>query len=333
MVSFRSPLSPARRAPRAARIAVPATCVALAATLACAPAAGAQSLGATNPDGPQAPGVLSGSLAATPPSLPGIESAPVQLPAFADDLPVVAVPVLAPGRPTPEYAQVGIFPNDGETVGVAQPVMFTFDRPITDRARAEKTLEVRTAPSLPGKFYWISDTEVRWRPLGFYPPNTSVTVYAGGRQQTFKTGDAVVTTYDDATKTMTTTRNGEVVRTMRASTGRAAYPTNPGTYYTGWRAHQVRMDSSTWGLAQDAGGYDTTVDDGVRLSYDGIFVHSAPWSIADQGVRNVTHGCINLSPEDAAWFYANTENGDPVVVNGTAGAPLGPEDGQADWNY
>lgn len=313
-----------------ARVSTPAALLAaavLASTTVTAPVAGAQSAA-------QLPGFNTGSMESTPVGLPSVETAP--LPAVAVpglNLPIFTVPVLAPARPAPEYGKVGIFPTDGETVGVAQPVIFTFDTPITDRGRAEATLGVRTSPAIPGKFYWISDTEVRWRPLEFYPANTTVTVYAGGRQQTFRTGDAVVTTYDDNTKLMTTTRNGEVVRTMRASSGQPQYATHNGTYYTGWRAREVRMDSSTWGLARDAGGYDVAVSDGVRLSYDGIFVHSAPWSVADQGVRNVSHGCINLSPEDARWFYDNTRNGDPVIVENTVGRQLGSFDGQGDWNY
>lgn len=316
-----------RRSPFARATTSVALAAAVLSSVALAPTAGAQSAA-------QLPGFNAGSLESTPVGLPGIESAPLpSLQVAGLDLPIFTVPTIAPARPAPEYGKVGIFPTDGETVGVAQPVMFTFDKPITDRAKAEATLGVRTAPALDGKFYWISDTEVRWRPLEFYPPNTTVTVYAGWRQQSFRTGDAVVTTYDDNTKMMTTTRNGEVVREMRASSGRPQYATHNGTYYTGWRAREVQMDSSTWGLARDAGGYDTTVNDGVRLSYDGIFVHSAPWSVADQGVRNVSHGCFNLSPEDARWFYENTRNGDPVIVKNTLGREFGAFDGQGDWNY
>ena len=292
-----------------------------------APAAQAQSVA-------ELPGVNTASLEAIPTSLPSLEKAPLWTPTVPFvQLPVLTVPVLAPPRPAPEYGNVGIFPTNGETVGVAQPIMFTFDRPITDRAAAEATIGIRTAPAVAGKFYWISDTEVRWRPLEFWPANTSVTVFAGGRQQTFRTGDAVITTYDDNTKRFVTTRNGVVVRDMPASTGEGQFATYNGIYYTGWRAREVRMDSSTWGLALDAGGYDTIVNDGVRLSYDGIFVHSAPWSVADQGVRNVSHGCINLSPEDARWFYDNTRNGDPVIVKNTIGKQFGAFDGQGDWNY
>ena len=263
----------------------------------------------------------------------GMESAPLQTPAFLGLSSVVTIPVPAPPRPAVDAGVASVYPTDGEVVGVAQPVMIRFDRPVADRAAAEGSVGIRTAPAVAGRFYWVSDTELRWRPHEFWPANTSVTVWAGGRGQSFRTGDAVVSTYDDNTHTVTVTRNGQVVRTMRASAGRDAYPTHNGIYYNGWRAREVRMDSSTWGLSRTAGGYDTVVENGVRLSYDGIFIHSAPWSVGDQGVRNTSHGCINVSPEDAAWYFDNTRNGDPFIVVNGPGRQFGAFDGQGDWNY
>ncbi len=69
----------------------------------------------------------------------------------------------------------------------------------------------------------------------------------------------------------------------------------------------------------------------MRLSNSGIFAHSAPWSVADQGVRNVSHGCINMPPDQAQWFYDNFRYGDIVQVTGTS-TPLAPDDGYGDWN-
>ncbi|MCY1658337.1 L,D-transpeptidase [Dietzia sp. SL131] len=261
----------------------------------------------------------------------GLESAP--LPAVGGSTGVLTLPVPAVGRTTAETGVASVYPTSGETVGVAQPVMIRFDQPVADRARAEASVGIRTAPAVDGKFYWVGDSELRWRPHEFWPAGTSVTVWAGGRETVFRTGDAVISTYDDATHTVTVTRNGQVVRTMKASAGRDAYATHNGVYYNGWRAREVRMDSETWGLSRTAGGYDTIVENGVRLSYDGIFIHSAPWSVADQGVRNVSHGCINVSPEDAAWYFDNTRNGDPFIVVNGPGRPFGAFDGQGDWNY
>ena len=284
-----------------------------------APAAGAQSV-----------------MPISPPGVPQLENAPLPTPLIPGiaAMPVLTYPVVGPARPAPEYGDVSVFPTPDEVVGVAQPVMFFFDRPITDRARAEATIGIRTEPPVAGRFYWVNNSEVRWRPHHFWPVNTSVTIWAGGRrQQSFRTGDAVIAEFDDRTKLVTVTRNGQHVRTMRASAGRPGWETHNGVYYTGQRGRNVRMNSEAFGLRVENGGYDSIVNDAVRLSYDGIYVHSAPWSVADQGIRNVSHGCINLSPEDARWYYDNTRNGDPFIVKNGPGRQFGAFDGQGDWNY
>ena len=51
------------------------------------------------------------------------------------------------------------------------------------------------------------------------------------------------------------------------------------------------------------GYYKETVQLDARISNDGEFVHAAPWSDAQQGHSNVSHGCVNLSPANAQWFY------------------------------
>jgi lipoprotein-anchoring transpeptidase ErfK/SrfK len=73
-----------------------------------------------------------------------------------------------------------------------------------------------------------------------------------------------------------------------------------------------------------------TVSDAVRFDNSGNFVHSAPWSVYDQGTRDVTHGCINLAPADAKWFYDNFGNGDPIVVKNSVGT-YAKNDGSNDW--
>lgn len=273
----------------------------------------------------------------SPVGIPQLENAPfpVPLPANLPGVPVLTYPVIGPHRPAPEYGSVRIFPNANEVTGVAQPVFFLFDRPIHDRAAAEATLGIHTEPQVSGKFYWVNDSEVRWRPHNFWPPNTNVTIWAGGAQQNFRTGDAVVSTYDNNTKHVTVTRNGHIERVMRASTGRdhSWFSTYNGIYYNGYRGRSVRMSSEAFADRIDGPGYNSIVHDAVRLSYDGIYIHAAPWSLADQGVRNVSHGCINVSPEDAAWYYNNTRNGDPFIVINSTGRHFGAFDGQGDWNY
>lgn len=268
------------------------------------------------------------------PGGPDIQYQPLAFPgAGSSGLPTLALPIPGPPRPAPNYSSVSIFPRDKEVVGVAEPIFFNFPEPIQDRQRAEASIAIRNSANVPGFFYWINDQELRWRPRAFWPANTSVIVETSAGQRTdFKVGDALVAEVDGNTKMITVKRNGQVVRTMRTSLGMPRYATYNGIYYTGQRGRDVLMDSTTFGLALDAGGYRSIVNDAIRLSYDGIYIHSAPWSVADQGVRHVSHGCINLSPEDAAWYYDNTRNGDPVIVKNSVGTQFGMFDGQGDWN-
>jgi lipoprotein-anchoring transpeptidase ErfK/SrfK len=92
---------------------------------------------------------------------------------------------------------------------------------------------------------------------------------------------------------MTVTRNGEVLRVLPASMGTPDNPTRGGTHLVLEKYASKVLDSDTVGLP---GEYETEVQSAVRLTYSGTFTHAAPWSVKDQGVRNVSHGCINLSP-------------------------------------
>ena len=52
----------------------------------------------------------------------------------------------------------------------------------------------------------------------------------------------------------------------------------------------------------------------VRITWGGVYVHSAPWSVGQQGYSNVSHGCISLIPAAAEWYFNTVEVGDPVIV-------------------
>ena len=75
------------------------------------------------------------------------------------------------------------------------------------------------------------------------------------------------------------------------------------------------MDSRTIGIPlEDPEGYKLTAQYAVRVTWGGVYVHSAPWSVGSQGYANVSHGCINLSPDNAAWYFDKVRIGDPVTV-------------------
>ncbi len=291
---------------------------------------------AADPDDPP-PGEPNVAAPADPPAPPPW----LMPPPPADPLAPAAVPAADPagGQDSTPYTGPPVFrapsfnPLNGSMVGVAKPIIINFAVPIADQPMAERAIHVSSVPPVPGKFYWMSPTQVRWRPLAFWPANTVVNVDASGARSSFHTGDSLVATADDATHQMTITRNGTVVQTFPMSMGMSAghHQTPNGTYYVLEKMPSVVMDSSTYGVAVDSSwGYKVTVNDAVRIDNSGNFVHSAPWSVADQGKRDVSHGCINLSPTNAKWFYDNFGSGDPVVVKNSVGSYT-QNDGAQDW--
>ena len=251
---------------------------------------------------------------------------------------------------TPQAAgvsEVALSPIPGAEVGVGQVIGVRFGNYVTDRKAAEEAITVKTTPEVEGAFYWINDQEVRWRPKDYWQPGTKVEVnvdlygrnlgggiYGGEDASTnFTIGDRVISLVDNATKTMKVFKNGQLLREIPVSLGTdGQWDTPNGRYIIGDEYESLIMDSSSFGLAVDAGGYRTSVNYATQMSYSGIYVHSAPWSIGAQGVYNQSHGCINISPEAAQWFQSVVKRGDIVRVFNTGGAQLNPFDGLGDWN-
>ncbi|MDK8895571.1 Ig-like domain-containing protein [Corynebacterium sp. MSK006] len=248
----------------------------------------------------------------------------------------------------PSYtANVALSPLEDAEVGVGQTIAARFSAPIEDRQAAQDAIKVTTEPSVEGAFFWVNNYEVRWRPENYWRPGTKVKVEAdiygkdlGGEvygesdnATRFTIGDDVRTVVDDSTKQMTVYRNGEALRTIPVSLGRdGAYATPNGIYMIGDKNPSMIMDSETFGLSHEAGGYRTAVDWATQMSYSGIYVHSAPWSVWAQGSQNTSHGCINVTPEAAKWFQDTVKRGDIVEVKNTSGETLSGYDGLGDWN-
>src|SRR5258706_13700575 len=79
------------------------------------------------------------------------------------------------------------------------------------------------------------------------------------------------------------------------------------------------------------GEYRVPIEYAERITWDGQYIHAAPWSVGDQGVDNVSHGCVNVSTENAAWIFDVSHIGDPVTVTGTE-AHIAPGDGWTVWD-
>src|SRR6201988_2935020 len=118
---------------------------------------------------------------ATPHALadPGLDVSPPSDPSPAgtvDPEPLTAIRPLNPPK---------INPGNGSIVGVAKPIIINFAEPITDRAKAEGAIHISSNPPVPGKFYWMNDKQVRWRPFDFWPAHTIVNIDAAGQSSTF----------------------------------------------------------------------------------------------------------------------------------------------------
>jgi len=226
-------------------------------------------------------------------------------------------------------------PEDGGKAGVGMPIILNFNAPVYNQAEVEKALEVKLSKPVEGAWRWVSRQQLVYRPRAYWPVGQKVELTAhlkGVRAAKdvyavkdltygFTVGDEVISTVDTKTHMMTVRRNGEVVKKIPISAGRAtkrAYTTTNGVHLTMEKAASVVADSATVGIPKGSPEYyKLDLKWAVRISNSGEYVHAAPWSVGSQGSDNVSHGCVNASTENAKWFYDNSAPGDIVIVTGT----------------
>ncbi|MEU8814703.1 Ig-like domain-containing protein [Actinoplanes sp. NPDC048796] len=234
----------------------------------------------------------------------------------------------APGKKT----GTGLYLFDGKTYGVAMPVVVEFSPGIkkADRAAVERRLFVTTSPAQPGVWSWTSSgTQAYYRGPEFWKSGTTIAVRVavgglptgGGRygdrdrSATAKIGRDFQMKVDNASKKMTVVRDGKTVKTMPVSLGKKSTPSSSGTMVVMDKLAETVFDTTA--ELGPVNGYRTEIQYAQRLTWSGQYIHSAPWSTGDQGSRNVSHGCVNVSPSNARWLFENTLIGDPVTVKGT----------------
>jgi lipoprotein-anchoring transpeptidase ErfK/SrfK len=233
----------------------------------------------------------------------------------------------APARKT----GTGLYLFDDHTYGVAMPVVAEFNPGIKkkDRATVQKRMFVQTDPPQPGTWSWTSSgTQAYYRAPQYWKPGTKLTVRLGvggvptgggrygdqDRAATAKIGRDFEMKVDNKTKKMIVTQNGKTVRTMLVSLGKPSTPSSSGNLVVMEKAASTVFDTTDEG----PNGYKVNIQYAQRLTWSGQYIHSAPWSTGDQGHRNVSHGCVNVSPSNAAWLFGKTLIGDPVIVRGTS---------------
>ncbi|MCM4080704.1 L,D-transpeptidase [Paractinoplanes hotanensis] len=247
-----------------------------------------------------------------------------------------------PGKKT----GTGLYLFDDHTYGVAMPVVVEFSPGIkkADRAAVQRRLFVTTTPAQPGVWSWTPNgTQAYYRGPEFWKSGTTlkVRVALGGlptgggrygdrdRSATAKIGRKFEMKVDNATKKMTVVQDGKTVKTMPVSLGKKSTPSSSGVMVVMEKKADTIFDT-TAELGPDE-GYRTEIQFAQRLTWSGQYIHSAPWSVGDQGRRNVSHGCVNVAPGNARWLFDRTLIGDPVTVKGT-GDKLSYGNGWTPWD-
>jgi lipoprotein-anchoring transpeptidase ErfK/SrfK len=187
---------------------------------------------------------------------------------------------------------------------------------------------------------------VHWRPRTYWKPGTEVTVHADinsvpagngvygqlSRTVSFRVGDSVVSKVDVQAHEMDVFINGDLARTMPVSAGKPGFITRSGTKVIIEKVRDKVMDAATLGISEDDPEYyRLDVEYAMRVTYSGEFLHAAPWSAGSQGLDNVSHGCVGMSTEDAAWLFGITKRGDVVEVTGSD-RYMTLYNGYGDWN-
>ena len=236
--------------------------------------------------------------------------------------------------------------HDGDTVGVAAPIILQFDDHVADRAAVQRVLQVQTSVPTEGSWAWLADdngrSRVHWRSKDYLQPGTQVTVAAKlygvnhgdgmwGQEDLnlhFTVGRTQIVKADVTSHRLVVVRDGKVVMDFPASYGLGSDPdrvTRSGT-------HVVMSKSPLFLMSNPAYGYVNFPSHwSVRISNNGEFIHANPETTGVQDSANVTHGCVNLSTTNAKEYFDTAMFGDPVEVTGSRIA-MSPADGDIyDW--
>jgi len=239
--------------------------------------------------------------------------------------PVTATSQFSTLKPSTAF-HTQIFEGSGATYGVGMPIMLTFDHPITNKAAVERALTLTTSKPVVGAWYWDGSEQLDFRPRDYWPADTTVSfsshldgvegapgVYGvHNLSQTFNIGQSVIAVADTKNFHTQVYVDGKLKYTWPISTGRAKTPTPNGTYLSVEKANPVRMIGG--GKKGSPGYYNELVNWAVRFTYSGDYYHSAPWSVVSQGESNVSHGCVNLAPQDAQTYYNLSVPGNPITI-------------------
>ena len=215
-----------------------------------------------------------------------------------------------------------IFQGSGLSYGVGMPVILKFSKPITHRRAVERSLRLWSSKRVVGAWYWDGSSTLYFRTRHYWPAHTKVRfvghldgiegapgVYGTHTlRQSFVIGRSLIAVASTNAHHVRIYLDRHLFATWPISTGKPGDDTPNGTYLTIEKQNPAHMKGP---------GYDLQVPWSVRFTWSGDYVHDAYWSVGQQGFANVSHGCVNLSPEHAKTYYQLAVPGDPVTISGS----------------
>jgi lipoprotein-anchoring transpeptidase ErfK/SrfK len=225
-----------------------------------------------------------------------------------------------------------------QAYGVGIPIMINFSQAVDPRFRAdiEKAINIKSSKPVVGAWYWDGGQTLDFRTRNYWPQYTKVSFDAhfNGAQiapgvfgasnlsQSFTIGKSLIGVTSTRTHKTQIYWGHKLYATWPDSSGMAGDDTANGTYLTIEKANPTLMSGP---------GYkNVPVFWSVRFTWSGNYYHAAPWSLGEQGFSNVSHGCVNLSPTNAEWWYTRSNPGDPITITGSPVAGKW-DDGYTAW--
>ncbi len=252
-------------------------------------------------------------------------------------------PTAAPAKPV----HIKLLNSDGAEYGVGMPVIAFFSRKITD-GRALQKATAATVNGKPVKGAWYFEyssanrgypVEAHFRTQNYWPGHARVHVsipskgVSAGKGLAFDdsltldfvTGPRNLVLVDDSTHKLTVTTDGRKWGTFPTSLGDNKTPTRRGI--------KVIMEKGNSICMHGPGYSECGVRWTQRLTYDGEYLHAAPWNTAHiaRGVDS-SNGCTNLYTSDAKKLYDFLRIGDVVQYPNASGGQMQLGQGYGDWN-
>jgi lipoprotein-anchoring transpeptidase ErfK/SrfK len=225
-----------------------------------------------------------------------------------------------------------------QTYGVGMPISITFSSPVVHKAAVEKAIDITTSRPIVGAWMWDGDQTLDFRPQTYWPQHTDVSFVAhfngleiakgvygtSDLSQSFNIGNSLIGVTSTRTHKTKIYWKNKLYAVWPDSSGMSGDDTANGTYLTIEKANPTLMTGQ---------GYkNVPVYWSVRFTWSGNYYHSAPWSVGEQGFVNVSHGCVNLSPTNAEWYYLRADPGDPITITGSPVSGAW-DDGYTEWFY